>query len=100
MRINRYAIPTSSIDPVENLVSMPLGARVLGVTAQTLPYGRVRKEAVVIHAMVDPEEGSVMRRFVIAGPGHELPQSIAIGEFVGSVVMRDGELVFHVFEVP
>jgi hypothetical protein len=47
-------------------------------------------------ALVDPEQPKVRRRFWVVGTGHPFPNWW--GQlYVGTVQMREGALVFHVF---
>ncbi len=68
-------------------VRMPRHARVLSVAA-------VRDE-VFLWAIIDPAEPEVSRPFSVRGTGHELGE---VGEYVGTVVLLGGALVFHVFD--
>jgi hypothetical protein len=81
--------------PVNDIayVGMPAGSRVLSVAVQ--------QDTVVVYAAVNPkEETRVQRRFRIAGTGHPVENKITKEDgwrFLGTVSLRDGALMFHVF---
>jgi hypothetical protein len=81
----KYTLPVSDIA----MQSMPLNAEVIHVAEQ---HGQL-----CMWALVRPSNPQVMRHFRIAGTGH--PISNEIQRHVGSVLLADGDLVFHVFEV-
>lgn len=68
---------------------MPRGAKVLSV--------QVQNGVPCIWALVDPVEPVEMRRFLLVGTGHEIECTDGLS-FIGTFQMRDGELVFHLFE--
>ena len=70
-------------------ISMPLGANILSI--------QVQRDVPTIWAMVNPNAQLVTRSFRCFGTGHPIPSGLPL-EFVGTVQMFDGELVFHVFE--
>lgn len=75
----------------EVLVSMPKDAKILTVQVQN---GRP-----CIWASVDPSSSDMeIRKFRIAGTGHPVEDSI-IENYIGTVQMYEGKLVFHVFEI-
>lgn len=69
-------------------VSMPTGARILHVHEQNA--------VMRLWAVVDPAKDREIRRFHVVGTGHPIPEKI--GAYIGTVHMRGGELVFHIFE--
>lgn len=70
-------------------VSMPEGAKVLMIGEQN--------GVVWIWALVDPTKPYEGRTFRVAGTGHELGRIPDDAEHLGSVILQDGLLVFHVF---
>ncbi len=82
MKVWKFGI----VDP-EAPVAMPNGAQVLSVGVQ--------RERVCIWALVNPNEPATLRRFVIVPTGEQVPGH---GRFLGTVMLRDGALVFHVWE--
>lgn len=70
-------------------VSLPMGARILSVMNQ--------REEIVLYAYVDPEQTETedWHVFVLATgePRGMHPEA----EFLGTVAMMDGSLMFHVF---
>lgn len=77
--------------PIEDtaVIDMPTGAEVLSVAAQ---HGDLQLWArVSTHARPEP------RTFHVRGTGHPLLDA-ATGRFIGTVQMRNGTLVWHIFE--
>lgn len=76
--------------PVEDsfAIRMPRGARVLSVHVQG---GRP-----FVWAEVDPDAFPVHHRFQLRGTGHPLRGSE--GRFIGTFLVREGALVFHLYE--
>jgi len=77
--------------PVNDVVTirMPRGAKVLHVGDQ---FGTP-----TMWALVDPLQPNENREFRFAGTGHPI-EGHHIGAFVGTFFMREGGLVFHIFE--
>lgn len=73
----------------EQAVSMPEGAEILSL--------QVQRGKPCIWVMVDSAARSQEQRwFKTFGTGH--PIEYALGAFVGTYQLKDGDLVFHVFE--
>ena len=83
-----YKFPFDLDDIV--VLKMPTGSEVLHVEVQ---HG-----VPCLWARVDPKAALEVRRFRVAGTGHPLKEDV--GEHLGSLLMRGGSLVFHVFELP
>src|SRR5271154_4371477 len=84
--VHKYAL---DIDD-ETFVSMPAGAVVLDVQTQ---HGVPQ-----IWALVDPDRKLMIgRRFRVAGTGHPIDWQTNM-RHRGTFQMRDGGLVFHLFE--
>lgn len=82
-----YKYPFVITDHVE--IIMPAAAKILTVQMQA--------DSPCIWALVTPDLPAVIvRRFRLAGTGHELPDNI--GAHVGTFQMEGGALVFHLFE--
>lgn len=74
-------------------VPMPSGAKVLSVAMQA---GRA-----YFWAMVDPTLPLTNRQFALVGTGQPGVDEVAEwGTFVGTVLLYEGTLVFHLFEMP
>lgn len=87
--IHKFPIPLKG---ATSSVEMPRGAKLLHFDAQG--------DELFLWALVDPESATRYRTFFIVGTGHTLPeQNIHISEHVGSCLMRNGALVWHLFEV-
>lgn len=71
-------------------IEMPKGAKVLAVQPQ--------HDQVCLWAMVEPTNDKEERGFWIHGTGHQLKYAKHLGDHVGTFQLRDGALVFHVFE--
>lgn len=71
-------------------LSLPKGAKLLTVQAQ---YGRP-----VLWALVDVMAPAECRVFAAYGTGNPMPDGDP-GAYVGTYQLRDGAMVFHVFEV-
>ena len=83
--IFKYYLPVS----VPFTLAMPQGATILVAQNQA--------EAVVIWAEVDPELPLESRTFVTAMTGQPLPRGKK--QFLGTVQLAGGALVFHVYEM-
>ena len=84
-----YKYPVTVYD--DFVVELPEGARVLTVDVQ---HGEP-----VMWAMVDPTAPTSKRHFRLIGTGHPIEDAAAL-TFIGTFQMRDGALVFHLFEKP
>lgn len=76
-------------------VQMPEGAKVLSAHAQN--------GSVCIWALVDPSKPIVLRTFKVIGTGWKIEEPefgspMTQLEFIGTVLLESGRLVFHVFE--
>lgn len=69
-------------------VKMPAGSRLLTV--------QVQHGSPVLWAIVQPTAPVVRRDIRIVGTGHPLPA--ALGEYIGTFQMLEGELVWHAFD--
>jgi len=78
------------LDGVECEIAMPLHAKVLSAAVQ--------QRDICIWALVEPEQATYERHFIIIGTGHKVPDGYNI-EFIDTVLVNDGEYVFHIFEV-
>lgn len=68
---------------------LPDEAEVLSVAVQS--------GSVYLWALLDPSQATEPRRFRLAGTGHPITEELLI--FIGTVLLHDGALVFHLFEV-
>lgn len=74
----------------EQIVQMPIGAEIL--------CAQVQCGTICLWALVEPNLTKEPRRIEIVGTGHEIDE--ADRKYIGTVQMRDGALVWHVFERP
>jgi hypothetical protein len=77
------------VRPGDFTVDMPRGAHVLTVQMQ--------HERPMMWALVDPTEPVQKRRFVLVGTGHPVVNAEWM-RYVGTFQVREGQLVFHLFE--
>lgn len=82
--VYKYALQIEGFQEVD----MPAGGVCL--TAQ------IQNEDPYLWALVDPEAPTIKRRIHIYGTGH--PVEGHIHRYISTFQMRDGGLVFHVFE--
>jgi hypothetical protein len=85
MRIFKYPAPISDA----LLIQMPKRAKVLTVQVQ---HGQPQ-----LWALVDDDGSSVPRAFKWFGTGHSVERTA--GNYVGTVQLEGGALVFHLFEM-
>lgn len=83
--IHKYLVPLQ--DPVT--IQMPEGARILSAQVQVCD--------VCIWAMVDTSKAVEDRNIRIVGTGHPA-DDIDPSKFIGTVQLRGGSLVLHLFE--
>ena len=69
--------------------ALPKGARPISV--------HVQDGTPCMWSIVDPEAEIEMRSIHIAGTGHDLPENL--GAFIGTFLVQNDSLVFHVFEL-
>jgi len=78
----------------QQIIAMPRGAKILSVQIQ---HGKP-----ALWAMVQPEKLNAERRIQIFGTGHPIPAVVADNkrfDFVGTIQVASGSLVFHVFDL-
>jgi hypothetical protein len=83
------------IDPTNPNIEMPLGSRVLSVGVQHSILSNF--DEIFIWAEVDPKAAMVTRYFVGTGTGHNVPEPPC--SYCGTVLLDDGNIVIHVYEV-
>ena len=76
------------IDDVQ-IIEMPKTARLLSV--------QIQHKMVAIWVMVNPKLPMVNRIIKMAGTGHDMSSRI-MGDFLGTIQIENGALVFHVFD--
>jgi hypothetical protein len=69
-------------------VLMPQGAEILHVGVQGTN--------IYVWAKIDTKATTSMRWFYVVGTGHDMP--LKAGQYLGTVHLRNGALVFHIFE--
>ena len=84
-KVFKYEVPIKD----DVVIEMPEGAEVLLFAAQ--------RGIPCVWARVDPEAPLVERRFRFAGTGHPLEANV--GNHIGSFLMAQDQLVWHLFEV-
>ena len=75
----------------EQSITMPVNSEIISVQNQ---YGNL-----VVWAVVDDSELAMKdrREFRVIGTGHEITRSLEGWQFIGTVQMANGALVWHVF---
>ena len=75
----------------EQTIKMPDGAEILSIHSKWgIPC---------LWALVDPSEPMVDRLFQTFGTGHEIEYGMgSVRKYLGTYQMREGALIFHVFE--
>lgn len=80
------------LEIVDNqIILMPENAEILSVANQ--------RETLCLWALVDPEALKKERHIRIIGTGNNIHHSFYKEKFIGTVLMENGFLVWHVFEV-
>ena len=70
-------------------VVLPLGAQILCI--------KMQNDELCMWALVDPDQTyNEVVKIRCAGTGHEITEDV---EYINTVVLLDGELVFHFFKV-
>jgi hypothetical protein len=82
--IYKYVLPIND----EPMILMPKGANILSVQTQ---HGEPH-----IWVEVNPDAPVIERYFCLRGTGHSLRGNE--GRFVGTFLVRDDDLVFHLYE--
>ena len=82
----KYTVPVADTFSIETR----RGAKILSVAVQG--------DEVCIWAEVNPTAPVEERRFRMCGTGHPIPED-EDRRFVGTVLLRGGSLVFHLFEL-
>lgn len=72
---------------VETMILMPSGAEILSAHTQA--------DSVCLWVLVDPNAEEEKRTFTVYGTGDKVKPS---SEYIGTVLMCNDALVFHVFE--
>jgi hypothetical protein len=87
--IYKYKIEMSG-STIDRIVKLPKHADIISVGVQF--------NEIFIWAIVIPAHDLEDRVFRVYPTGMEIPLCEKMGEFLGSVLLFDGNLVFHVFE--
>ena len=85
--IHKYQVP---IGDETVIVPMPHGSKILKLDIQ--------RGVPCIWAIVDTAQAAEEYKFVWRGTGHDC-EKLTSGEYVGSVLIEGGSLVFHLFQV-
>lgn len=74
----------------EQIIEMPVSSKVLSVESQG--------DEIVLYALVDKTAQETSKKTIrVYGTGHDIPESIHLFDFLGTVKMYNGSLMFHVF---
>jgi len=90
LTIYKYQIPLED----RFTIDLPSGAHAISVAVQ--------RGVPCIWAIVDTDAPTKPHKFALFGTGHPLPDVWVMRayRFVGTFMLRDGDLVFHLFSVP
>jgi hypothetical protein len=88
MKVFKYPIEVTDYQSV----TLPQNAEILTVQVQNgMPC---------IWALVNPDNKAEVRKFRLAGTGHDISTDEARKlNYIGTIQMRNGMLVFHLFEI-
>lgn len=86
-RVYKYAMPVTDVHNVE----LPEGAEILTVQSQ--------HDEPHMWALVDPDAPMATRTFLLLGTGHSSEDDLSRDDYIGTYQLRDGGLVFHLFEL-
>lgn len=77
---------------------LPAGAQILSVDSESPMLGADLKPVLSLWALVDPSASWWQHRIIrIVGTGHEITDSTL--QHLATVLIAEGRLVYHVFEV-
>jgi hypothetical protein len=81
-------------------IEMPVDAQILHVGAQPSVGSHFNARA-CIWALVDLDLNipKQIRKFRLAGTGHPIEEALSKSEFIGTIMLLEGQLVFHLFDV-
>ena len=95
-KVFRYPVELTD----EQVITMPEGAQILSVARREgsrVVLGVGSNEAVELWALVDPYAPPEQRHIRVIGTGHPVPSDEL--DFLGTVQLAQGLLIFHIFEV-
>jgi len=87
LTIWKYPIPITDYFEIE----MPKGAKILSF--------QIQRDKPQIWALVDSFVEKEKRHFRLAGTGHNLELSILNTQYIGTALMLEDNLVWHLFEM-
>lgn len=75
----------------EQVITMPVGTQIVST--------KTKNENVILYTLVDAEQKDVVKdiKFRIHGTGHPIQEDIAEYEFLDTVELYGGSLMFHIF---
>ena len=82
-----YKYPLTMVDKQE--VSIPTGAKILSI--------QVQHNQICIWALVNTDNEFEKRTFILCGTGYSISTELQLN-FIGTVLLYEGELVIHCFE--
>lgn len=82
-------------------VMMPRGAEILKIDASDYDRNGRHEElpSAYVWAIVDPEAPKALRKIDVRGTGYELSCSLGKHNYIGSVQILSGRLVYHFFDM-
>jgi len=84
-KIYKYELALKDSQQIE----MPVGAKIL--------YTAVQNDQICLWALVQPENPTQEREVRIFGSGHDVPDAITERHYYGTILMQNGQFVWHIF---
>lgn len=88
-RLDGKTVWKFQVDPMAGTIAMPVGAQIISTEEQ---HG-----CIVLYALVEPDTKTEQRKVAVVGTGHWAPDWVSTKNFIGTVKMMGGTLMFHVF---
>lgn len=85
MKIYKYTLSATDHQPLP----LPVGSKILSVANQY--------DNMVLYAIVTESETQDMYDIMVKGTAHDLPDNVNDYQFLGTVKLMGGKLMFHVF---
>jgi len=86
-----------------SMVTMPKGAEILSVglkdAASPILPNPVSPLGISIWALVEVGASTVQREIRVSGTGHSVQDDVSKNNYIGTVILENGALVFHFFDM-
>lgn len=84
--VYKYTLTPSTIHTM-----MPKDAKIISA--------KLQHDKAVVWAVVDTDKPNEQRTLVVIPTGEPIPEFVRIVDFIDTVSINDGALIFHIFEV-